>query len=161
ALRLPKPRQVRRGAELPRQRTLSPSLAERLLEVVLGGALTAVGFSAQTSSPSSWTPCSAQIQQRSSGPSVGDGPSWRLFRSLFTGNMFPTLVVLRIGCPGVFVRTFCLAAQGFDGNPVRRLDEFMRHRLKLFQDRGGLSKLGAGRKVFQVGRLVACDRGER
>ena len=73
----------------------------------------------------------------------------------------PRLVVLRIGCPSVFVQTFCLAAQGFDGNPVCRLEEFVRHRFKLFQDRGGISKLCAGRKVFQVGRLVACDRGER
>src|SRR5262249_8638544 len=71
------------------------------------------------------------------------------------------LVVLRIGCPSAFVHTFCLAAQGFDGNLVCRLDQFMCHRFKLFQDRGGISKLCAGRQVFQVGRLVACDRGER
>jgi hypothetical protein len=61
----------------------------------------------------------------------------------------------------VLVHTFCLAALGFDGNPVCRLDEFMRHRFKLVQDRGGISKLCAGRKVFQVGCLVACYRGER
>ena len=73
----------------------------------------------------------------------------------------PKLVVLWIGCARVSAHSFHLAAQVFYGNPVCRLDEFLRHRFKLFQDTGGISKLCAGRKVFQVGRLVACDRGER
>jgi hypothetical protein len=55
-------------------------------------------------------------------------------------------VVLWIGRTSVFVHTFCDAAQGFDGNPVCRLDEFARHRLKLFQDTGVRQEASA---VFQ------------
>ena len=45
----------------------------------------------------------------------------------------------------VLVHTFCLTAQGLDGDPVYLLDEFRCHRFKLFQDGGGFIKLSAGR----------------
>jgi ribose 5-phosphate isomerase B len=57
----------------------------------------------------------------------------------------PKLVVLRTGCPIVFAHTFCLTAQGLDGDPVYLLDEVLCHRFKLFQDGGGFMKLSAGR----------------
>ena len=43
------------------------------------------------------------------------------------------------------VHTFCLEAQGPDGDPVYLLDEFLCYRFKLFQDGRGFIKLCAGR----------------
>src|SRR5262249_23004234 len=42
----------------------------------------------------------------------------------------PKLLVLRTGCPRVFVHTFCLTAQGLDGDPVYLLDELLCYRFK-------------------------------
>lgn len=44
-----------------------------------------------------------------------------------------------------FVHTFCLTAQGLDGDPVYLLDQFLCYGFKLFQDGGGFIKLCAGR----------------
>ena len=57
----------------------------------------------------------------------------------------PELIVLSTGSPMRFVHTFCLTAQGLDGEPVYLLDEFLCYRFKLFQDGGGFFKPCAGR----------------
>ncbi len=44
-----------------------------------------------------------------------------------------------------FVPTFRLTAQGFDGDPVDLLDEFLCDLFKLLQDGGGFINLCAGR----------------
>ena len=54
------------------------------------------------------------------------------------------LIVLRTGCPRVFVQTLCLTTQDLDGEPVCLPDEFVRHRFKLCQDGSGFRKLSAG-----------------
>ena len=53
---------------------------------------------------------------------------------------------------------FYLMAQGFDGDPVYLLDEFVCYRFKLFQDGGGFIKLCAGRQLLQVAREIAGGR---
>ena len=55
------------------------------------------------------------------------------------------LVVSWIDCSGYFAWSFCLTAQGLDGDPIYLLDEFMRYRVELFQEAGGFIKLPAGR----------------
>ena len=67
----------------------------------------------------------------------------------------PKLLVLRTGRRMVFAPTFCLTAQGLDGDPIYLLDEFMCCRVKLFQDAGSFIKLRAGRQLLQAAREVA------
>ena len=55
-------------------------------------------------------------------------------------RILPVLSGYRTGVR-VFVHTFCLTAQGLDGDPVYLLDEFMCYRLKPFQDGGGFIKV--------------------
>jgi len=58
----------------------------------------------------------------------------------------------------VFVHTFCLTAQGRDGDSVYLFDEFLCYRFKLFQDGGGFIKLCASRNILQAARKVAGGR---
>jgi hypothetical protein len=60
----------------------------------------------------------------------------------------PTRAFLKIDCARAFIRSFSLMAQLLDGDSIYLLDEFMRDRFKLFQYRGGLINLSAGRKIF-------------
>jgi hypothetical protein len=68
------------------------------------------------------------------------------------------LVVSRIDGSGYFAWSFCLTAQGLDGDLVNLLDEFLCYRFKLFQDGPGFIKLCAGRQILQATREIARGR---
>src|SRR5260370_27189857 len=70
----------------------------------------------------------------------------------------PKLIVLWTGRPIGLIHTFCLTAQGLDGNSVYLLDEFMSNRLELFQDEVGFIKPCASRNILQAARKVAGGR---
>ena len=70
----------------------------------------------------------------------------------------PKLIVLRIGCPKVFVHTFYLTTQSLNGDPVYLLGEFLCYRFKLFQEGGGFIRPCASRNILQAARKVAGDR---
>ena len=70
----------------------------------------------------------------------------------------PERIVLSTARPIMFAHSFCLTAQGLDGDPVYLLDEFMCYRFKLFQEGGGFIKPCASRNILQAARNVAGGR---
>ena len=65
------------------------------------------------------------------------------------------------GCPVGVVGRLRLLPKRFDREPACQPGEFGRTPVKLLRDGEGFGEQSAGRKILQVGRLIADGRGER
>ena len=65
------------------------------------------------------------------------------------------------GCPVGVIGSLRLLPKRFDREPPGQPGQFGRTLVKLFHDGEGFLEQSAGGQVFQVGRQIAGDRGER